>query len=267
LNSQIVALLVGPTERVEFHKAVEALRSSSRVVPATDVAAAEAILQDGLAPDLIVVAQAFPGQVTADGIDRLRRLAPLACVLGLLGSWCEGEMRSGRPWPAALRVYWHQWLPRCRRELGELAAGRCTTWTLPSTASDEERFLALAERRPEGRQGLIAIDARQFEMQAWLVDACRHRGYATVWLRPEQPVCVEGAKALIFDFGGEVDAEQERLCGLARLLRPAPVLALVNFPRIQDRERLLAAGVAAILSKPLLVDDLYGELDRLAGGA
>jgi len=46
----------------------------------------------------------------------------------------------------------------------------------------------------------------------------------------------------------------------------APIVALLDFPRIEDRRRALAAGAQAILSKPLQVDDLFWELDRRKKG-
>ena len=156
-------------------------------------------------PDVIVVAQAFPGQFSHQAIDRLRRLAPLARVVGLMGSWCEGEMRTGLPWPGAVRTYWHQWAARCDRELRRLAEGECCSWTLPPTATEEERLLADAEcgraHSPTvGGQSnchpsaaLVLIRARSHEMAEWLSAACRSRGFATVWQRTATAARVEGA--------------------------------------------------------------------------
>ena len=79
---------------------------------------AEAALCEGkVMPDLIVIAQTFPGQFSHQAVERLRRLAPLARVVGLMGSWCDGEMRTGSPWPAVVRTYWRQWTARCHRQL------------------------------------------------------------------------------------------------------------------------------------------------------
>ena len=36
----------------------------------------------------------------------------------------------------------------------------------------------------------------------------------------------------------------------------------MSFPRVEDRDRVLAAGAAALLSKPLLLDDLFWQLER-----
>ena len=112
------------TARREFREACAAMRAQRPVieVPGVD-AACEILAGSDDVFDVIVVAEDRPGQYSEETIDRLRRLAPLARVVGLLGSWCEGESRTGRPWPASIRVYWHQWLPRFGRLLVSPVAG------------------------------------------------------------------------------------------------------------------------------------------------
>ncbi len=264
--STLHALLVGDVDRTEFREAVAELRRMSEVVTARDMDGALAILErSDLEPDLIVVAQAVPGQFSAEAIDRLRGHAPLARVIGLLGSWCEGEVRTGKPWPAATRVYWHQWRPRCRRELRRLAAGHSSSWSLPVTASEEEQFLAVVEEPLVRRAGLIGIHSLEYEVQDWLARACRRQGYGTVWLEPGRSPVVGGVSAVIFDFGGRLASELADLKAVVHRLRPAPAVALANFPRLDERDQILAAGAASVLSKPLLLADLFEELDSLLG--
>lgn len=262
--AQLTLLFVGDSQRAEFREARASLERMGQVVDAPTLAAAQRRLGEGtLAPDLIVVAQAYPGQYAAEALDRLRRLAPLARVLGLLGSWCEGEVRTGKPWPAAIRVYWHQWLPRAEQELGQLGEGLGSSWALPLTASEEERFLALAEQPLETRQGRIALITPQFDMYDWLATACRRCGYATLWLRPPYERAEEDLVAAIFD---TTECQGEDLAELRQLstrLCPLPIVALLDFPRVEDRDRALSAGAAAVLSKPLLIEDLYWQLQRV----
>ena len=135
-------LLVGDVQRAEFREAASCLERMAAVEQAHDVEAAQAVLDRGYAPDAIVVAQSYPGEFSHEAIDRLRRAAPLARIIGLMGTWCEGDLRSGRPWPATARLYWHQWPARCRRQLRALAGGERCSFSLPSTATEEERLLA-----------------------------------------------------------------------------------------------------------------------------
>ena len=268
--SEISVLLVGDAERSEFREAGAALDAARHVTCVADPTSAEAVLRDGrLAPDVIVLAQVYPAQFSHDSIDRLRRLAPLARILGLMGSWCEGEIRTGKPWPATLRIYWHQWIARYDQQLGHMRRDECSVWGLPITSTDEEQLMLAAERPIAPRQGLIALFTRRYEMEDWLSAACRARGYSTVWLRPPRPARVEGATAALFDGSDCRGDELAALKHLAATLGPlpgveaVPVIALLDFPRIEDQRRALSAGAAAVMSKPLLVDDLFWQLDRL----
>jgi hypothetical protein len=232
-------------------------------VPDLD-AATQRLIDAPLAPDLIVLTQSRPGEFANSGVDRLRALAPLARIVALLGSWCEGETRSGRPLPGVIRVYWHQWLPRLAQELDRVRQGRCPTWGLPATAGDDERLLLGGLPPRLSRHGLVAIHAWRFEAADWLAAACRLGGYSTVWLPPWRRTRVEGAAALVFDgsdFSGREPAELRR----ARAeLGPLPILLLLDFPRRTDGDRARAAGAAAVLSKPLLVDDLLWQLEAVS---
>ncbi|MGA2621767.1 MAG: hypothetical protein ABSF26_29550 [Thermoguttaceae bacterium] len=257
-------VLVGSTDRAEFRDARQTLDALGRVLAFPSVqSAAAAIEAGGAAPDVLVIAQAYPGQFPRSTIEQLRHLAPLARVIALLGTWCEGETRTGRPWPAVIRLYWHQGPARCRQELLRLVEGRGSSWGLPLTATDEERLLAAAERRPPPRRGLIAIFTPRADMEAFLAAACRSCGYATVWLPPGQSVGVRGATAAIYD-GCELRAvELDDLRRLAANLAPTPILAILHFPRPDDYRLALAAGAAALLAKPLHVDDLLEQLDEI----
>ena len=259
-------LLLGDTDRIEFADVRVDLNCWGEVQAFNQVAAAAAALAEGqFAPDVIVAAQAFPGQFSHAEIEHLRRLAPLARVVGLMGSWCEGEMRTGSPWPGVVRTYWHQWTARCHREFGRLARGERCPWMLPPTATEEERLLVDATERRPRCDGLVVIRAPSRETAQWLSAACRSRGFATIWHRSPSAARVEGALAAIFD-AADLGAEPcNNLNRLVETLQPAPVIALLAFSRAEDRRQALAAGAAAVLSKPLAVEDLFWELDRARG--
>ena len=255
-------LLIGDTSRPEFHEAVAALEEVAHVTRFADVdAASVALAEDLFTVHGIVLAQAYPGQFSAVAIDRLRSLAPLARLIAILGSWCEGEPRSGHPLPGVIRMYWHQAAVRIRWEFPRCFEAESSVWGLPATATDEERLLASIDAPlPEGR-GLVALWTRRPEMEGLLADACHRGGYATVWLHPRRPARVQGAVAAIYD-GAVLDA-----AGLAELrqfaaeVSPAPVLALLDAPRIQDFRLAQTLGVT-VLAKPFRVDELLRGLSR-----
>ena len=79
-------------------------------------------------------------------------------LLAILGSWCEGETRTGRPLPGVARTYWHQWLSRCGKDLERIAAGECPAWGLPLTVADDERVEHVCSfAPPPAREGLVAV--------------------------------------------------------------------------------------------------------------
>lgn len=210
-------------------------------------------------PELIVVAQQRPGEVSPEQIERLRGQAPLARIVGLLGSWCEGEARSGRPWPGVERVYWHQWPGWRKRELHRRSS-------VPQTASMEERLLAESDAPIADREisrGVVVICSQNREAaQLWL-DTLHQRQYSAVLLDmpPRQTL---GVAAALWDSDDCNAAELGELRQLVMAVRPAPVVAVLGFPRLEARERVMAAGAAAVLSKPLMLADLWASLPGAA---
>lgn len=265
-------LLVGDIGRAEFRDACGALGGSLggswQIVTAADVEIAARLLSSGqCVPDVLVMVQSFPGQWSAATVDRLRRLAPMARVVGLLGSWCEGEERTGRPWSGAIRCYWHQWPARAPRQLQAIQQGQLAAWGLPETATEQDRCLCEAQIQWPRQTGLVIISSCNPVLAEWLCDACVARGWASVWLRAECHAVVKGAAAGIFEAPDLSAAHRQRLQRLCAMVAPAAVLALLDFPRVEDVVLATWAGAAAVLSKPVQLGDLYWQLDRLVGRA
>jgi DNA-binding NarL/FixJ family response regulator len=265
-DTSLSILFVGDASRPEFHDSRTCLGKWGIVTEYSNAElAATAMAEDRISPDVIVVAQAFPGHLSHEAIDRLRRLAPLARVIGLMGSWCEGEMRSGSPWPATVRTYWHQWPARGDRQFRLLTTGQSCSWALPLTATEEERLLADAvgsggTPTSISSSAQVVIRSQSREMVDWLSAACLGRGFASTWQRDSAVAPLDGAAIGVFDGSDLCDYEYDALSRFVIALRPVPVVALLSFPRIEDHDRALSAGALAVLSKPLLVEDLLSEI-------
>ncbi len=260
-------VVVGELAAPEFREIRQWLaeRTTLFCVPTTD-AALQGPLAQGTC-ELLVVAQSRPGEFEAADVDALHRAAPLARLIALLGSWCEGEMRSGTPWPGVVRLYWHQFIDRIEREwLGE--AGPSDAWSLPRTATDTDRLLRSCQPGPAaGSHGLAVIRAAQFATYESLADALKPAGWSTVWWAPHSPLQCSQARVLIWDFVTLQDEALETFRTARRLLPPTPVLALAGYPRFADLQQLREAGVHAVVSKPFLVGDLLHRLSRLGPAA
>src|SRR5437868_5038942 len=72
---------------------------------------------NGEVPRAIILMQSRPGQFAGREVEELHAQYPLARLLSLIGPWCEGEQRSGRPVPGVVRIAWRQWRQRLELEL------------------------------------------------------------------------------------------------------------------------------------------------------
>ena len=263
-------LLIGETAASNCSSVVSYLQSACRLFTAADISTACRLLEaaDAL-PDLALIVKSRPGEHSLGDVDRLRRAAPMTRLVALLGSWCEGESRSGAPWPGVPRLYWHQAQARLQQELPRLAARRSTGWGLPLTATEEERLLltvsnAQTPGEPQMRsERLVALDCESRDLSALLADALQQRGYR-VRLMGADALASPGDIHLALCESSLLDTKRiDHLARLAAAVRPAPMLALLGFPRPHEMAAVIQAGAAAVISKPLLLCDLFAEMARL----
>ena len=112
--------------------------------------------------------------------------------------------------------------------------------------------------RVEGK--LIAIRSQREDMADMLAAACRSQGYSAAWLDPRYPLRLEGPDAILWE--GSPDQLRD-LQNTHHRYRQAPVLALLDFPRIDDLEQATRLGAAEILSKPTHLEDMFVRLAAL----
>ncbi|MCL6505042.1 MAG: hypothetical protein K6T86_20390 [Pirellulales bacterium] len=256
-------LAVGYAHRAELASALAAAAECMLEHVAPPAEAARRLAQAERQPDVIVLVQSRPGEIAQQQVDALRRAAPLARFVGLLGPWCEGELRTGRAWPGVLRVYWHAWPLRWEADRACLAAGRLPSWAQPETATEDDRALSLAPAAlPAGR---VAVWARDRSTAEWLHDACLALGQSPVYAAPEGDEPLE-ADAAIWDCPGVLCENEDALRRWVARVRPAQVIVLAGFPRWHDALAALAAQAACLASKPLRLDELAAAI-RLARAA
>ena len=261
-------LIVGTTQdaaRCDCAAAIADLSTLADVEHVADLRTAATRLADaGSAFDLIAIAEPRPGHYSTDQIDALLRIAPLARVWRLLGSWCEGEQRSGQPPAGCTSTYWHRLPARLSAELEAVRDGRCPTWGLPLTATPGELLSAAAALPLQRRSGLIVACAARAESAAALADACRLGGYETQIVIDGEDFRAAGAAAVVWDTPIAQAGDARRVERLRRAAGGAPLLAVVGFPRQHETRRAIDAGVADVISKPFLVRDLLWHVARAA---
>lgn len=274
-------LYIGNSQTLDFQPARRRLlsaaaRSECCLVEEAGITAAITRLtrclheEDDLPPDLVLVAQSRPGELAAADLDPLRRLAPLAIVVVILGNWCEGEGRRTSPLPGAVRIPWHRFGPEWSRHQECWRQHRCSAWELPVTASDEDRLLwATSSRRfPNAPAAGVCVDLARPGLAGdnWLAAMCRALGWQ-VSKAGGDPHATAGARRVGIWQTERLDGNALRhLAGFSRKVHPAPVLVIAGFPRPEDDQRVRQAGGAGLLAAPLAMEDLAAEVAWLLSG-
>jgi len=267
--------VVGSREDVEFQPLVEWLSTMTAVQFATgrETSQPEARMVPASEGAMwVVFLSPRPSSVSRETVERWQRWLPLACFVVVLGSWCEGELRTGRPWPGVTRVYWHQILPRLMAPIAD-ADDLSAEWRLPRTATEPERLVATLPRQASDTTNLTVSSppADVESIAAWsattlgwdtIADACRAGGWAPIRWTTVNSELPEGTRAVVIDMQGSFDAAEPIWRTCAWRSQGVPALALVGFPRWEDRVALEQLGVG-LLSKPWRLVDFQRQLSEL----
>jgi hypothetical protein len=191
----------------------------------------------------------------------LLRAAPLARVVVLLGSWCEGETRSGAPLADLHRLYWHEARQAAPRELAALAAGRVSRWSWPAMAAPFS-----APIPTDRRNGLVVVFSGSVVMAEAVSFALREAGWETALAQPTGAKLILGAKAIVWDVAAGADRADADWETLQTGFAGVSVVAVCGFPRPQDVARLRSMGVDVVLGKPFQISDLTAAVEATVVG-
>jgi len=217
--------------------------------------------------DLVVIASSRRDQYAADFIEAIVDRAAPCPTIAVLGSWCEGESRSGKPWPGVSRIYWHQWQGRFKRFLSNLSEQKIAEWQMPRTASDADRIdqahSSCIKLYGNGRSiGISSHTATDFQM---LADASKHFGFTPSWIEQQQwdANLGDNIAAVCLNADSWNDSVASRVDWLKNELEiTAPIVLTLNFPRQSDLADARSAGVSEVVSKPFQLDDLGQSIER-----
>ena len=267
MPTEAEVLFVGDANHGEFAMALEWLRKQARLtVQPTVQTALRGIQDEGEQPPAIVLGQARRGEHTAVELDLLLRAAPLANTIALVGSWCEGETRSGSPPAGWTRVYWHQFASRAKVELFPGASlDRTSSPPLyhPRTTTETERGLARSLRPLTSRQGVIAISTPYSVDYEATALVCRETGYQTHWCQGAEVIDLADVDAVIWDRWGLQGEERTELARWRRRWPELPLVATIGFPRPQDYQLVATGLVQQIVGKPFVLAELLQALKEV----
>ena len=197
-------------------------------------------------PEAILLFQSRPGQFSQSFVDAWHERFPFARLVAILGSWCEGETRSGRPWQGTERCFWYEAIARLQAEWHASPPPR----TLSPVDRCEYR-LPCSFPRGNGAIVVAAKSRLSFEVTA---DTLRSAGYAPI----DEPSAIAHAP-IAWLLAGEDLYDGWTLATAARLHQrwPAiPGIALLKFPRAEEVAALKRLGVQTVLGQPYFLSDL-----------
>ncbi|MDZ4783036.1 MAG: hypothetical protein SGJ19_22550 [Planctomycetia bacterium] len=267
IPAPIVVFVIGDDHRPEFRDILPTLRANALV---TNYTTLEQAREANGAPELCVFLQSVPGEYAPRDLELLLLSWPLARFLTIAGPLCEGEPRTGAPWPGQLRVYWHAFPGWWRLQLARLAAGECAAWQLPRTSREDDVLRGVTSFTPSALEGTIGVAAAHSrEAARLLVDSLRNAGIDAVPLSAVDNIAVSEILAIVWDDDAPGAAWRERFSKLCTAWPGTPTVALLNFPRPEDRlfvEANMASGASgAIIAKPFDFDAVLATLVAVAG--
>ena len=177
----------------------------------------------------------------------------------MLGSWCEGELRSDQPAEGITRVFWHQWRGRFSAFLKHLDQHAVTDWHQTATATDADRIVTV-ETMPDSKAHenvCIGISAWNVESYDALSEAIQSFGWRTRWVERSNLHNIAGAiNAICIDANSLDDNLERRICWLKEQVLDVPIVLSLNFPRANEVSKLRSIGVSSVVSKPFELNDL-----------
>jgi hypothetical protein len=253
-HPQPEAIAIGPWHMPEFATALADLEQGQAIQELASVeAACELLTSAEVAPELILLAQPLPGAVRQQQVDRLQRLAPLARIVIVAGTWCEGELRTGNLPAGVLRLYWYELVSWWQAAQRRWSVGICPAWSAPLDHPQAGRYAIDATIDELVIPSPVAIDAEDYATFKCLSDAL---GVSTIWALRDDP---RQAAAGIWDGGQFSDGELQRLSRFCQQVE-GPVVALLDFPRVEHVAAVRAAGAVAVLAKPYVVEEVLAAL-------
>ncbi len=256
-SGSVPVLVIGPADDVDFRRLSDWIETSSSAALVRDPDQALSSIDPSDPPHVIILLSSRPGLFSQQLISQLERAAPLARLITVLGSWCEGETRTGKPLTGVHRVYAHHGLAQMISELPKVARGEPSLWTAPRTATLADKMLHRSRPAALLPQP-VAILASQMADYEGVASDIEGDGVEPQWCRTVGEIPVD-ANVIIWDCGDWNDQARRQWLELSQL-QPTRGIALIDFPRDDEIETLQQGGFAT-LGRPYLVGDLLALLN------
>lgn len=240
----------------EFREAVRWLESHCTVERVSGFDALDLLLKNSSSdPWAVVALQRYKGEFDNVDAATFSRAIPLTRLIVLLGSWCEGETRTGKPLSGFERIGWCDFVPRF--------SGFLMREPLATTASDGEKLRSAMSFVADPTNDAVQVGVYSASYDDGL--AIRHSleslGFRTRRLLAEDLNSSNrlDVDIVVWDDAGGPRTKRADL-GMATG-KNIPVIATINAPRAQDVRAALLNGAHAVLAKPYRVADLVWRIE------
>jgi len=253
-------LVSGDYWHSDFRKALSNLAAPATMVPLEQV---DSVAQGNYL--IFVLAQSRRDQFSQETVDRIRQQIPDIPIVNLLGTWCEGENRSGKPLTGVTRVPWQHWDSQFERFCMQIVEGVTTDWHQPltTTVADRSRDFAIDPgfgKLLMGKKILISAQATAtFES---LADMLKDYQCQSFWAEGGESLQDESPDVVLVDGNGASEEFKLRIEGLQKAFSEVPVVVMLNFPRKQCFASLATLGIEEVVSKPFTHNEFLSSLTR-----
>jgi CheY-like chemotaxis protein len=212
--------------------------------------------------DLLLLACSRRGEFNGADLRLLRAAAPLARIVAITGSWCEGPWRRTADLLAGVTVVpWHRFAAWAAVNTRQLGQRRWASWAMPETSTADELADFWSVQPLSSGRGMVLIDADDPESAEALADVVRAGGFSAVWQSPRGNGFIDDISAIVCETNDARPATLARIGELSRQFAPSPVLAVVNFPQVEDIRQIISAGAVAVVGKPFTLHEILAQLE------
>jgi hypothetical protein len=272
-------LWIGSVDGLELGMARSELAALADVTdadsPQAAVVAAAAIAGQAT-PAVAVLASDRPARFTAADALLLSQAWPLMPIVSVASSLLDGRRRSGPQLPGIDEVAWHDLPGRCGWWLAAFEAGLPTSLGLPATSRREERLLesiggigsnsvGAASGHPASAclaPAEVSVAAARADDLEGLCDLLTVAGHRVVKRQIGRPHLDQAADTLVWDVCDLAAGDLEWLRLLAANRPGLFIVLLDSFPRGDTVAAAMRAGAAAVLGRPVNLEELAGTLLR-----
>ncbi len=240
-------LWIGPTSHPEIKDAFKfCSQTAAQLAVRRD--AAEAVRRPAGFVQRIIFARPTRHVPKQAVVDRLVATYSGADSIAICGQLCDGEGRTGTPWPLGNRLRFSRWAERLPQWLQPCASGYNAAGS-SSGGLNTRNLLVIADRFDTAEPLLMGADSV---------------GVCAVWHRRFVPALHDRYRTILWDDSAAMatSANQwaKRLFVSAETGKSATHIWMSLQPSIDEIDQAIRGGISRVLTKPVMIDAILANM-------